>query len=389
MIITKKSNPEIAKRYHQNYYEYTLFSQQENESLESVNQNFIFMQNYLKDRMEYIANVFHKLAKKDFSYLKDFRITGTISAFKVDPRWHATFSGNLSPEQVQMYDKWSNFHFTDSWYLEYDSSINDFTPLSKILLYSDSFDPWRKTSFSICSYLSYLINQNENITYKDLLELDFDNDQFCTDIRVYINYTTEEIFSYSDSPQFHFENKILSERSHVLNNHFEWTKDNIQRFFILNDFCKTQYSYLENELVKLKKKFEKLYENGIVENFSVSSNLHYNPKRITDTCDKLCLNMIKRQLPVIHEEYLDADLLNPIRNYPPDDISLNWNYEKYSQFLTKKERDYCFNVYMRRELIDNDLFSFDDIIRMTPEDFCLQWHFVFYEDIPFAFQEVK
>lgn len=70
MIYIKKSNPEIIKRYHENYYEYTLFSLQENEKLEAVNQNFVFMQNYLKDRMEYIANIFRKLAKKDFPYLK-------------------------------------------------------------------------------------------------------------------------------------------------------------------------------------------------------------------------------------------------------------------------------------------------------------------------------
>ncbi|MBQ1710995.1 MAG: hypothetical protein II032_07740, partial [Treponema sp.] len=197
MIITKKSNPEITRRYHENYYEYTLFSQQEDERLEAVNQNFVFMQNYLKDRMVYIANVFQKLAKKDFPYLKDFRIIGTISAFNPDPRWYTSFSGNLTSEQIQMYDKWKLFRFTDVWFLDYDSSINDFTPLSKILLKSDNFDHWRKTSFSICSYLSFLINQNENITYKDLLDFDFDTDQFCSDIRVYVNYTSDEIYSYS------------------------------------------------------------------------------------------------------------------------------------------------------------------------------------------------
>ena len=114
MIYIKKSNPEIIKRYHENYYEYTLFSLQENEKLEAVNQNFVFMQNYLKDRMEYIANIFRKLAKKDFPYLKNFRITGTISALKHDPRWYRSFSGSLTAEQIQMYDKWKRFHFTDS-----------------------------------------------------------------------------------------------------------------------------------------------------------------------------------------------------------------------------------------------------------------------------------
>ena len=386
MIITKKSNPEITRRYHENYYEYTLFSQQENERLEAVNQNFVFMQNYLKDRMVYIANVFQKLAKKDFPYLKDFRIIGTISAFKPDPRWYTSFSGNLTSEQIQMYDKWKQFRFTDVWYLDYDSSINDFTPLSKILLKSDNFDHWRKTSFSICSYLSFLINQNENITYKDLLDFDFDTDHFCSDIRVYINYTSEEIYSYSNAQQLQFEYKILSERSHVLNNNFEWTKDNIQRFYILNEFCKNQYSYLKSELIKLKNKFTQLCENRIFQDFRIWTNLHYNPKRSFDIPDKDGLKMIERQLTNVQELQLEADLLNPIRDYPADDISLNWNFETYSKFLTRKERDYRFNVYMLRILIDNDIFSFEDIIRMEPEDFCNQWIFSFYEEYPFFSQ---
>ena len=96
--------------------------------------------------------------------------------------------------------------------------------------------------------------------------------------------------------------------------------------------------------------------------------------------------MIERQLTNVQELQLEADLLNPIRDYPADDISLNWNFETYSKFLTRKERDYRFNVYMLRILIDNDIFSFEDIIRMEPEDFCNQWIFSFYEEYPFFSQ---
>ncbi len=105
--------------------------------------------------------------------------------------------------------------------------------------------------------------------------------------------------------------------------------------------------------------------------------------------DKDILKMIERQLTNGQELQLEADLLNPIRKYPADDISLNWNFEKYAEFLTRKERDYRFNVYMHRNLIDNDIFSFNDIICMHPEDFCHQWVFVFYEGFPFFSQGAK
>ena len=197
MIITYKNKPEVVERYYKNYYEYLHFSADENKRLDEINQNFVFMQNYLKDRMLLMANIFNELSQKDFQYLRDYRITGTINTFKPDSRCFAGFSGTLSPEQIKMYDKWNDFRFSNVWQLEYDSGIKDFTPLSKLLLSSSNFDYWRHTTFDICSYLSFLINQNENVTYKDLMDFDFSNDGFFTDIKVYINYTRESIFSYA------------------------------------------------------------------------------------------------------------------------------------------------------------------------------------------------
>ena len=41
---------------------------------------------------------------------------------------------------------------------------------------------------------------------------------------------------------------------------------------------------------------------------------------------------------------------------------------------------------MRRDLIDNDIFSFEDILNMTEKDFCVSWQFRFSEPIPFLKQ---
>ena len=381
MIITYKNKPEVVERYYKNYYEYLHFSAEENKRLDEINQNFVFMQNYLRDRMLQIANIFQKLSKKEFPYLRDYRITGTISAFKLDPRQVWNFSGVLTSEQTQVYEKWTEFKFSNVWQLEYDSSSKDFSPLSKWLLTPVKFDHWRHTTFDICSYLSFFINQNENITYKDLMDFDFENDQFCTEIRVYINYSQDDICSYEESEQRRHEGKILSERSNFYNNNFNWSQPNIEHFFKLDRFCKKKYEFMKTELEKLKEKLLKLQMQNLIENFRIYSNLHYNSQRETPIADSTIQKMFDRQLNAGIEEYLEIDALNDLR-VPLDDISLNWNYEGYSQFLTKDQREYNFNPYMKKDLIDNDIFSFEDILNMTEDDFCTRWHFIFYEGIP-------
>ena len=381
MIITYKNKPEVIDRHYKNYYEYLYFSAKENYKLNEINQNFVFMQNYLRERMLHISNIFQKLSKKDFPYLRDFRITGTISAFKVDPRWMSNYSGTLSSKQIKIYDKWKDFHFNNVWQLEYDSTTKDFSPLSKLLLKTKNFDYRRHTAFDICSYLSFFINQNENITYKDLMDFDFENDQFCTDIHVYVNYTRDNIFSYENSEQLRHERKILSERSQIYNDDFIWSKSNIDHFFELDRFFKKKYEYIENELKKLKHILLNLRMKDAIENFDIYSKLHYKSQRETSIADNTIQEMIVRQLNCDIEECLEIDGLNPFRR-PLDDISLNWNFEEYSHNLTIDQQEHKFNSYMRRDLIDNDIFSFEDILNMTEDDFCTCWLFKFYEGIP-------
>lgn len=43
MINTYKSKDEVAEHYYKNYYEYLLFSAEENKRLDEINQNYVFM----------------------------------------------------------------------------------------------------------------------------------------------------------------------------------------------------------------------------------------------------------------------------------------------------------------------------------------------------------
>lgn len=57
MIITYKNKDKVTERYYKNYYEYLHFSAEENKRLDEINQNFVFMQTYLRDR---ILQIFSK-----------------------------------------------------------------------------------------------------------------------------------------------------------------------------------------------------------------------------------------------------------------------------------------------------------------------------------------
>ena len=380
MINVYKNNPTITDRYFKNYYEYTKFSEEENEKLEAINQTFLLMQDYLKDRMIIFANLFRKLSKKDFPYLSNFKIIGTIWFYKEDPRVFANFSGTLSEEERKMLDKWKEFHFVENWLLEYDSILNDFTPLSKALLQHENFDSMRHKTFSTCSFLSFLINQNQCITYRDLFDLDFFKDGFCTLIKVYVNYDEDDIFSYSDSEQVNYEKKILSERKFLYNKSFNWSKSNMSKFVELNKFCSENYNFMESELKKLKKSFIKIANKRIIESFGIWTNLHYNnTSKATDIADKYILSMIKRQLNNTEEE-LNIDHFNDL-HMPFDDICITWNFEDIQNQLSEDQKLYKFNSYMRKTLLDGNIFSFNDIINMKNEDFCIRWVFDFLESI--------
>lgn len=237
MIEIFKSTQKQLDRYYKSYYEYMNFSEEESRKFDEINQHFVFLQNYLRDGMLHIANIFNEINQKEFPYLKGFRVIGTILAFKDDPRLMSGFAGTLTPEETQMYDKWKEFHCNNVWRLEYDAKIKNFTPLSKVLLSSTKFDHWRHTTFDICSFLSFYINQSENVTYKDLLDFDFSKDLFFTDISVYVNETQDSIYNFNDSEQVRAERKTLSERSYYFNKQFKWTQKNIKSFFKLNNFC--------------------------------------------------------------------------------------------------------------------------------------------------------
>ena len=303
----------------------------ENEKLNAINQTFILMQDFLRDRMLFIADIFYKLSE-EFVYLKNFKITGSLSIIKYNPT-------------TLYYPGIDNY-----WYLEYDSSLNDFSPLSK-----------------------------------DLLDLDFYKDSFGTDIKVFINYEEENIGIKINPEQIKMDKEMLLNRRILQNNNFSWSKDNINKFFILNKtFCK-MYDFMKSEIQKLYNRFNAYAENREIEGFSIFTNIHYqNTQRTNDILDRRTLQIINRCLTDMNEEWLNMSIFNkPIFGCQTEDISLTWNFERFSQFLSEKEKQFRFNPYMRRDLIDGHVFSFEDIIRMKEEDFCIQWQFQFYEGIYF------
>ena len=73
---------------------------------------------------------------------------------------------------------------------------------------------------------------------------------------------------------------------------------------------------------------------NLIDFFGIYSKLHYNSQREISIANSEIQNMFARQLSTGIEESLEIDAFNKFR-VPLDDISLNWNYEEYSQFLSK------------------------------------------------------
>ena len=339
----------------------------ENEKLNAINQTFILMQDFLRDRMLFIADIFYKLSE-EFVYLKNFKITGSLSIIKCNP-------------STLYYPGIDNY-----WYLEYDSSLNDFSLFSKDLLnIRNTKCTGENQSNYLCSFLCFFLTENENLCCKDLLDLDFYKDSFGTDIKVFINYEDDNIGIKINPEQIKMDKEMLLNRRTLHNNNFSWLKDNINKFFILNKtFCK-MYDFMKSEIQKLYNRFNAYAESREIEGFSIFTNIHYqNTQRINDILDKRTLQIINRCLTDMNEEWLNMSIFNkPIFGCQTEDISLTWNFERFSQFLSEKEKQFRFNPYMRRDLIDGQMFSFEDIIRMKEEDFCIQWQFQFYEGIYF------
>ena len=57
-----------------------------------------------------------------------------------------------------------------------------------------------------------------------------------------------------------------------------------------------------------------------------------------------------------------------------DDDTLNWNFEVYSPHLSEEQKKVKFHYLMHTLFVDDNIYSFEDLVRMREEDFkiCLE-----------------
>lgn len=356
------------------------------EEINKINQAFITMQNALRDRMLSIADIFFKLSE-EFEFIDEFKITGTLWISKYDPRIFCSPNKEkvtISEQEKIIIEKWKKITLNNYWRLEYDSSIKDFLPLSKdMLMLHNYYTAQTDTDLNLCSFLQFLIAQNDNICCTDLQDINFDTDHFASEIKAYINYDDEDIYNVKNAKQIELDRKMLIERRNIHNSDFSWSHDNIKRFFGLNEIIRRKFNFMRTELQKLQDWLYPYADEGVIQDFVIWTSIHYkNTQRTDDILDEQVLQMIKRCLRDDCEETLAMDFLNkPMRGCQTEDISLAWNYEKYSKYLSEEEKNFKFSPYMRRDLIDGNIFSFEDIVRMQEKDFCIRWEFCFIEDL--------
>ena len=173
-----------------------------------------------------------------------------------------------------------------------------------------------------------------------ILMQDFLRDRMLFIADIFYKLSEENIGIKINPEQIKMDKEMLLNRRILHNNNFSWSKDNINKFFILNKtFCK-MYDFMKSEIQKLYNRFNAYAENREIEGFSIFTNIHYqNTQRINDILDKRTLQIINRCLTDMNEEWLNMSIFNkPIFGCQTEDISLTWNFERFSQFLSEKEK---------------------------------------------------
>lgn len=332
----------------------------------------------LKEKMIRVNKVFSKLLEdEDFYFLKNFQVVGEICFYK---EVFDKDEDTMTLAEKKQFNKWSLFEKNTTfnhWELRYDSSQNDFTPYSKILLEksekSNSGDANNYNGIS-CSYLYHLLELNESLTEKDIAECTIKD--FYPFVYVTVNLEPEEIFNLRKDIIYYDrqEHNLLFERHCILNKRFEWSQKNIEKILEINKAIWIVSRELKKNIKKLRAKFLELKKtDDLFDDFDITAFIKYrNRTHPTDIAD---LPLLKSLEDNTLFDIFSMFIRNDEKNYSIDhmhenkDKDFNWNFEVYRKYLNDEQRKIHFHYLMHSIFIDGSTYSFEDLIRMKAEDF--------------------
>lgn len=354
--------------------------------LRELNLALTKMQEQLIEQINHIYETFSRFEKEGMSFLHGYKITGTYTLekkllFKYDTK------EEMSETEKEEYELWDDIgfmasHELDIWQLIFDSETGDFLPFSKVRInqtFDSSFysDEEEENDFRLCSYLYHFLVYNRFISYEDLLNCT--EKDFYPYVQVTLNYPLSE---FRSRPYYHLRDdmiaNMLEERTFSTDD-FEWSQENIQKIMDVNSWVWKKTDDLKKYLNSLSKAFQELAkEDSFFENWDVDGHIEYQGSKATDIASHEMQKLMSERATFHHytlrcnADYPDFEdgVHDPAEN-------LNWNFEVYKDHFTEEQQKVLFHYFMHVVFIDDWMYSFNDVVRMSEEDFkvCLSIDF--------------
>lgn len=357
------------------------------QKLQDLNSDIIKLQDMLIEEIKSAYGLFSKIEKNGMSFLHGFKVIGHV-AFKKEIAAKLYELDNPTKNQKTIIDKWDNISWYSSeeieaWQLIFDSLTGDFMPLSNARLNQKENRFWNLNipddkDLDFCSFLSHFLKYNKTFSNKDLMELSIKD--FTPVVKVILNYDVNELSGFSSCYPYHnadsdFTYNMLEDRCRTLNNSFKWNKKNIEKILKVNNWLWKCTDVLKKELTELNNVFKSLSEtDSKFQYYSIEGQIEYHGSKANDIATMELQRELSRRA-AFHFWSLNLDENNSeIRDSIHEDEKLNWNFEVFKPHLSEEQQKIKFHYFMHTVFVDDNILSFEDLVRMREEDFkvCLE-----------------
>lgn len=169
--------------------------------------------------------------------------------------------------------------------------------------------------------------------------------------------------------------KEVAKRQWALNQNFEWSEKNVAHlkklFAAVNELQIKMY----DEVVQMKKDFDKLAEAGVemYKNYSIEAHIHLKRGIKLPFADDYLLSFM---------EYFSEFDFNMVSVYANSEtemrvkeeelhLDLNWNIEIFDYFRKKNDKDPYIPYVFHTVWQDGSVYALEDLLYMEPEDFVI------------------
>ena len=357
------------------------------QKLQDLNSDIVKLQDILIEEIKSAYELFSKIEKNGMSFLHGFKVIGKI-VFEKEIVEKLYEIESPTKKQKAIIDKWDNISWysneeIEAWQLIFDSMTGDFMPLSKTRLNQKENRFWNLNipddiDLDFCSFLSHFLKFNKTFSNKDLMELTIKD--FTPVVKVILNYDVNELSGFSSCYPYHnadsdFTYNMLEDRCRTLNNSFKWNKKNIEKILEVNNWLWKCTDELKKELTELNNLFKSLSEtDSKFQYYSIEGQIEYHGSKANDiTTMELQRELSRRAAFHFWSLNLDENT-SEIRDSIHEDEKLNWNFEVFKPHLSEEQQKIKFHYFMHTVFVDDNILSFEDLVRMREEDFkvCLE-----------------